>query len=63
MEIGAPDLLFTLPAGVGSKIEPHPDGKRFITARNLPNKYIPEQVCVNLNWFDELKAKVPVSPR
>jgi hypothetical protein len=49
--------------GGGSEIELHSDGERFITARNLPNKYIPEPMCVILNWFDELKAKVPVLPR
>jgi Tol biopolymer transport system component len=63
VEIGAPQLLFTLTADIGDALEPHPDGKRFLTARDLPPRFRAEQVCVVLNWFEELKAKVPTASR
>jgi hypothetical protein len=63
VEVGSPELLLKLPAGLQAGLEPHADGKRFLTARNLPPRFVPDQVCVVLNWFDELKAKVPVGTR
>jgi hypothetical protein len=35
-----------------------PDGRRFLILRPEP-KAIPTQINVVLNWFEELKARVP----
>jgi hypothetical protein len=58
-----PQLIFTMPPGLGIVLEPHPDGKRFLAARDLPPRFRADQVCVVLNWFDELKAKVPAGSK
>jgi len=45
------------------RLESAPDGKRFLAVRDLPAKFKVNQVCVILNWFEELKAKVPTGSR
>jgi len=39
-----------------------PDGQRFLMIKNpeLTTQSAPAQINVVLNWFEELKAKVPV---
>lgn len=39
-----------------------PDGQHFVFARSLPRDPLPPVTHINLilNWFEELKAKVPV---
>ncbi len=58
-QIGSPVRLFTLFDDPSNTLQPSLDGKRFLALRTLPAKYKADQVCVVLNWLDELKAKVP----
>jgi len=57
--IGSPVRLFTLFDDPSNTLQPSLDGKRFLALRTLPAKYKADQVCIVLNWLDELKAKVP----
>lgn len=57
-ELGSPQPMFNLPAGVGA-LEALPGDKRFLGTRELQPKFKVDQGCVVLNWFEELKAKVP----
>ncbi len=59
VEVGPPEVLFTLPPDIGFQPTMDPSGTRFLSSRGLPRQFQGEQVCVVLNWFDELKAKVP----
>jgi serine/threonine-protein kinase len=61
--IGTPELMFTLPQEIALGLELVPGTGRFVSCRLLPAKFKAEQVCVVLNWFEELKAKVPAGSR
>ena len=60
IEGGMPKVLFSTPPDVGFAPSILPTGDRFVTGRDLPARFRGEQVVVVLNWFDELKARVPV---
>ncbi len=62
-EVGTPEPMFTWPASVVGGVEVSPRDGRFLGIRELPPKYEVSQVRVVLNWFDELRAKVPVETR
>lgn len=59
VEVGTPRVLFNMPPDVGLEPAMHPSGEKFLSARNLPPKFKGDQVCIVLNWFEELQAKVP----
>ena len=63
VEVGAPQVLFSLPPDVGFEPALHASGDKFLSGRNLPPRFKGEQVCVVLNWFEELNAKVPTPRR
>jgi hypothetical protein len=63
LEVGRPEPMFIWPASIAGGLEAAPTGERFLGVRMLPAKFKAEQVCVVLNWFDELKAKVPTGAR
>jgi serine/threonine-protein kinase len=50
-------------SGNTSAFDIHPDGKRFVmvTMGDQPPR-LPDQINVVLNWFDDLKRRVPVRP-
>lgn len=62
-----PRVLFDLAAGLhsGTRIVPaydvSPDGQRFIFVRRPPqaNPPPPSEIHIVVNWFEELRAKVP----
>ena len=37
-----------------------PDGRRFLMRKTLVQEQAPTQIHVVLNWFEELKRRVPV---
>jgi hypothetical protein len=37
----------------------HPDGERFLARRHLPQQYKGDRLEAIVNWFEEVKAKVP----
>src|SRR5262249_735721 len=61
--IGSPELVVRGPQDIALGLELVPGQERFISKRQLPARFKSEQVCVVLNWFDELKAKVPTESR
>ncbi len=46
-----------LPAAEYGSFDIAPGGERFLLVRN---PYDSQQVSITLNWFEELKARVPV---
>ena len=62
-KVANPEPLFELPAGLLAPLDVSPDGTRFLSIRQLPAKFSADQVCVVLNWFEELKAKFPAGSR
>ena len=38
---------------------PHPDGQRQVMIQPLGAESVPKQINVVLNWFEDLKRKVP----
>jgi serine/threonine protein kinase len=70
---GKPDLLFQgeyISNRVGEVVLPmwdmHPDGKRFLMTKpaqatgDKPESAIPRKINIVVNWFEELKERVPV---
>ncbi len=62
-----PQELFELPAmrrGEGRTYDVSPDGQRFLAINAVPLETdadaSPPQINIILNWFEELKARVPV---
>ena len=61
---GVPKRLFTFTTTYSGPVRGYditPDGRRFLIPE--PPRYVPAEVTqLNLvqNWFDELKAKVPI---
>jgi Tol biopolymer transport system component len=51
---GKPRVLYDGPAGVVS-----PDGQRFLAVQAVDPEQPPTQINVVLNWFEELKRRVP----
>jgi Tol biopolymer transport system component len=63
LSVGDARRLFDLRAGTGrstnhAAYDVAPDGRRFLV-QLLDPRAIPTQIHVVLNWFDELRAKVP----
>ena len=71
LKIGTPHRLFPtagyMPAALGRAWDPDPSGKRFLmirdpasTASNASGNASPQlKIDVVLNWFEELKRRVP----
>jgi Tol biopolymer transport system component len=55
----APIDLFKVPADTIVR-RFHPDGKRFLSARELPRQFKGDRILAILNWFDQVKARTPV---
>jgi Tol biopolymer transport system component len=45
---------------IGRTVDASPDGKRFLMIKSVKQEETLAQINVVLNWFDELKQKVPV---
>jgi serine/threonine protein kinase len=64
LQIGKPQLLFDEPyvanTGNGALYDATADGQHFIMLK-APEQSSANQINVVLNWFEELKAKVPVN--
>jgi serine/threonine protein kinase/Tol biopolymer transport system component len=53
---GKPRVLYDGPAGVVS-----PDGQRFLAVQAVEPERPPTQINIALNWFEELKRRVPTA--
>jgi hypothetical protein len=62
-QAGAPRLLFEKPYERSPNPIPYydvsPDGQRFLMVREGGDEPPPSQINVVLNWFEELKRRVP----
>jgi len=66
--VGAPRVLFrgkyvSLDPEEGNPWDIHPDGKRFLMMKEIAAATAaegPRRIHVVLNWFEELKQRVPV---
>jgi hypothetical protein len=54
---GAPKLLFEK---VSSDYDVHPDGKRFLMLKPAATTADASELHIILNWFDDLRKKVPL---
>ena len=63
-EAGIPETLYegTFFNEVGPQWDVDPNGERFLVIRNVEStgEEIPQELRIVLNWFEELKEKVPV---
>ena len=61
---GKPRMLFEGPylptAGLSPNYDVSADGQRFLMVKSSEQEQTPTQINVVLNWFEELKRKVPV---
>ena len=62
-EAGTPKVIISgnyLPTLDGRHYDETPDGRRFVIVKNVPDTTsAPTELVVVLNWFEELKARVP----
>ena len=58
-EVGTPRILFPWPHGISQRFDVFPDGQSFVMIKTDPES-TPTQLNVILNWFEELKERVPV---
>ena len=67
LNIGRPQVLFEAPyllnaaGGAGANYDVTTDGQRFLMLKGNEQGPAATQINVVLNWFEELKAKVPVN--
>jgi hypothetical protein len=61
---GKPRMLFELPYLPTANYDVSRDGQRFLMLKPTEQaQAAPTQINVVLNWFEELKQKVPVGPK
>jgi Tol biopolymer transport system component len=64
---GNPRMLFEGPYQATSATSPNydvsPDGQRFLMLKPIEQEHAPTQINVVLNWFEELKQKVPAGKK
>jgi serine/threonine-protein kinase len=66
LSAGKPRMLFKGPyqAGASSNYDVSPDGQRFLMLKPVESaQSAPTQINVVLNWFEELKQKVPTGKK
>jgi serine/threonine-protein kinase len=63
IEADRPQALVTLPDVIVEDPQMSADGQRILAIREVPRKFTADRVCAVLNWFDELKAKVPAGSK
>ena len=56
---GRPKLLFKAPSIIASGYGITPDGQRFVMIEEGEHSTPPTQLNIVLNWFEELKFRVP----
>ncbi len=59
---GSPNLLFEgeyVPSGALANYDVSPDGQRFLMMQDASPEQALTQINIVLNWFEELKQKVP----
>ena len=63
MPSGKAAKVVDVPAGVSGRLEPSPDGTRFLMLERLASENRPPEIRVVLNWSEELEAKMaPARP-
>ncbi len=68
VKVGKPRRLFggryshTLAGAFWPDYDVTPDGQRFLMVKSSETSELPNHVNVVLNWFDELKRLVPLTP-
>jgi hypothetical protein len=64
---GKPKTLFEAPYVPSPRSLPNydvsPDGQRFLMLKPTEQAQAPEQINVVLNWFEELKRRVPAGAK
>ena len=63
VDVGQPETMFKWPVSKVTGLQAAPTGRRFLGFKQLPPRFRAEQVFAVLNWFDELKTKVPTAPK
>jgi hypothetical protein len=62
LRAGTPRLLFAGDYGLNSGYDVTPDGQRFLMVKSSPStqQVPPNQLTFVVNWFEELKQRVPM---
>lgn len=63
LQIEAPEPLFILAKELSGLFQPTPDGARLLSIREVQSRITLTQVNLVLNWFDELRARVPTGSK
>jgi hypothetical protein len=56
-------VLTSPPLGLAPNYDVSPDGRRFLMLKGGEQEAAPTQINVVLNWFEELKQKVPTGKK
>jgi len=58
MPSGRVSKVVDIPAGVSGRLEPSPDGTRFLMLERMASENRPAEIRVVLNWDEEVRAKM-----
>ena len=58
MPSGKASKVLDVPSSMSGRLEPSPDGTRFLMLERVASENRPSEIRVVLNWSEELKAKM-----